>query len=105
MNNWYIDLKVESERHKDEARQAAAYHLARQASRQASRQALRQALEDRPASAMRMAFYWRWLASLGALLVSWGCRLQTRYADRYADATLHGLASFSGSSGTEPCSS
>jgi len=97
MNHWYNDYKVESERHKDEAERAAAYRLVREASRQSS---------VRPNSSMRLAFFWRWLASLGALLVSWGCRLQTRFSEAaLPDTALTGLASFSGPSNTEPCSS
>jgi len=104
MNHWYIDLKVESERHKDEAERAAAYRLVREA------EASRRPSSTRPYSSMRIAFYWPWLARLGArlgaLLVSWGCRLQTRFSDAaLSDAALTGLASFSSPSGTEPCSS
>jgi hypothetical protein len=66
MQAYYADYASESERRKDEMRHAERHRLARSVSSQ----------ESRLAGAYRHLF-----SSLGGLMVSWGCLLQSRFVE------------------------
>ncbi len=66
MQAYYTDSASESERRKDEIRYAERHRLVRSVSNQ----------ESRLAGAYRYLF-----SNLGGLMVSWGCQLQSRFAE------------------------
>ncbi len=64
----YSLLKFAKQRQRELVAEAGRTRLARQAG---------------PHLVRPWLFFGRWLAGLGTLLLSWGCRLQTRYEPRF----------------------
>jgi hypothetical protein len=87
MMTWF-DVLAEQERRRAYVAEAEKERLIRQALSQ---------------NAPRAKSYQRWLAHLGARLVTWGYRLQARYNHTLAVSTPLGQERYVAESNTSPC--